>query len=78
MFNFMIIKNHYECEGGIVKSILRITSWLHEACQVMTNVDHEHRIFLPHLYMNNGLFFLLITKYFILCYIDIKKTSRKF
>ena len=33
------IRNHHECEGGIEKSIQRITLWHHEACRVMTNGD---------------------------------------
>ena len=32
-----------------------------EACQVMTNADHEELIFLSHPQTNNGLFFLLTT-----------------
>ena len=32
----------------------------------MTNGDHEGRIFLSHPHGNNGLFFLLTTKYLIL------------
>ena len=31
----------------------------------MTNGDHEGRIFLSHPHTNNGLFFLLTTKYLI-------------
>ena len=44
---------HHECEGGIEKSVPRITDWHHEACQVMTNGDHEGRIFLSHPPINN-------------------------
>ena len=57
-----IIKIHHECEGGIEKSVPRITVWHHEACRVMTNGDHEGRIFLSHPHTNNGFVFLLTTK----------------
>ena len=60
-----IISIHPECEGGIEKSITRITNWHHEACQVMTKVDREGWIFLSHPHTNNGFFFLLTTKYLI-------------
>ena len=33
------ISIHHECEGGIEKSVPRITVWHHEACRVMTNDD---------------------------------------
>ena len=36
-----IISTHHECEGGIEKSVPRITDWHNEACQVMTNSDRE-------------------------------------
>ena len=32
---------YHECEDGIEISILMITIMHHEACQVMTNLDHE-------------------------------------
>ena len=67
----------HECEGGIEKSVTRITDWHHEACRVMTKGDHEGRIFLSHPQMNNGFFFLLTTKYLILFWKNLKKTSRK-
>ena len=35
---------------------------------MMTNGDSEGRIFLSHPHTNNGLFFLLTTKYLILCW----------
>ena len=60
-------KNHHECEGGIEKSVLRITDWHIEACGVMTNGDRKGHIFLFNPQTNNGFFFLLITKYLILC-----------
>ena len=63
--NSGIIRIHV-CEGGIRKSLPRITDWDHEACLVMTNCDHAGRIFLSHPHTNNGLFLLLTTKYLIL------------
>ena len=39
-----IIRIFHRCEDGIGKSLPRITYWNHEACQVMTNGDHEGRI----------------------------------
>ena len=48
------IRIHLECEGGIEKSVPRITEWHHEGCRVMTNGDHEGRIFLSHPLTNNG------------------------
>ena len=59
------LRIHHKCEGGIEKSVLRITDWHHEACQVMTNGDRQGRIFLSHPHMNNGFFFLFTTKYHI-------------
>ena len=53
------IRIYQECEGGIEKSIQRITFRHHEACRVMTNRDLEGQIFRYHPHMNNGLFFLL-------------------
>ena len=35
------IRIHHECEGGIDKSVPRITIWHHYACQVMPNGDPE-------------------------------------
>ena len=52
------IRIHHEFEGGIVKSVPRITVWHHEACRVMTNGDPEGRIFISHPHTNNGYFFL--------------------
>ena len=51
-----IIRIHHECEGGIDKSVLRITDCHHEACRVMTNGDCEGQILLSHPHTNNGLF----------------------
>ena len=39
------IRIFHECEGGIEKSVAQITLWHHEACQVMTNGDHEGGFF---------------------------------
>ena len=52
------IRIYHECEDGIEKSILRIIGWHREACQMITNGDHEGWIFLFHLYTNNGIFLL--------------------
>ena len=49
------IRIYHKCEGGIEKSVSRITIWHHEAWQVMTNADCEGRIFLSHPHTNNGL-----------------------
>ena len=72
-----IIRIHHEYQGGIEKSVPRITNWHHEACQVMTNGYREGRIFLSHPNTNNGLFFLLTTKYRFLYWKNMKKVSRK-
>ena len=40
-----IIRIYHECEGGIEKSIPRITVRHHEACREMTNSDLEGLIF---------------------------------
>ena len=45
---------HHECEGGIEKSVLRITHWHHEACRLMTYVDCE-----------DGLFYTILTQIMI-------------
>ena len=71
------IRIYIECEGGIEKPIPRFTNWNHEACRVITNGDHERRIFLSHPQMNNGFFFLLTTKYLILCWIKYEKDFHK-
>ena len=57
-----IIRIYHECEGGIEKSVPRITDWHHEVCRMMTNGDSEGWIFLTHPHMN----FLLTTTYCIL------------
>ena len=72
-----IIRIHYESEGGIEQCVPRITVWHHEACRVMTNGDREEQIFLSYPHPNNGFFFLLTTKYLILYWKNMKKTSRK-
>ena len=69
------IRIHHECEGGIEKSVLRITDWHHEACQVMTNADREGQIFLSHPHTNNRLFFLLTTNTSFYIGKNMKKTS---
>ena len=68
---------YHECEGGIEKSVPRITDWHHEACRVMTNGNPEGRIFLPHSHTNNGFFFLLTTKYIILYWEKHEKDFQK-
>ena len=50
------IRIHHECEDGIEKCVPRITDWHREACRVMTNGDHEVRIFLFHPHTNIGFF----------------------
>ena len=35
------IRINHECEGGIEKSVLRITDLHHDACGVMTNGDRK-------------------------------------
>ena len=67
------IRIHHEYEGGIEKSVPRITDWHHEACRVLTISDREGRIFLSHPYTHDGYFFLLTTKYLIIYYKDMKK-----
>ena len=61
------IRIYHECEGGIEKSVPRITDSHHEACQVMPNGGPKGRIFLSHPHTNNGFIFLLTIKYHILC-----------
>ena len=67
---FNIRRIYGEC--GIEKSVLRITDWHQEACQVMTNCERKGRIILSNPHMNNGFFFLLIIKYHILYSKNIK------
>ena len=55
----------YECEGGIIKSVLTINVWYQESCTMMTNGDHEGQIFLSHPHTKNRIFFLLTIKYCI-------------
>ena len=73
----MLIRINHEFEGGIEKSVMRITDWHHEACRVMTNGDREGRIFLSHPNKNNGLFFLFTTKCLILKSKNVRKVSGK-
>ena len=56
----MFIGIHHENEGGIEKSVPRITDWHHEACRVMAIGDRDRRIFLPHHHTHDGYFFYLI------------------
>ena len=63
------------CEGGIEKSVPRITDWHHEACRVMTNGDHEGWIFLSNHHTNNGFIFLYTIKS---AFLYLKKGSQKF
>ena len=42
----VVLRIYHECEDGIEKSVPRITVWHYLACRVMTNSDHEGRIYL--------------------------------
>ena len=53
-----IIRIYHEYEGGKEKSILRITNWHHEFCQVMTKGDPKGSIYLSNPQTTNGLLFL--------------------
>ena len=64
---YMIIEIHHECKEGIEKSVPRITDWHHEACRVMTNGDHEGRIFLSHPPLNDEYFFSFLYVIIIMC-----------
>ena len=55
------IRLHHEFEDGLEDSVPGITDWHDGACRVITNGDHEGRIFLSYPHTNNGLFFLLTT-----------------
>ena len=68
----LTIRICHECEGGIEKSVPRITDLHQEACRVMTIGDCEGRIFLSHPHSNNRFFFLHATKYLILYWKDMK------
>ena len=63
---------HHECEGGIEKSVPRITDWHHEACRVMTKGDREGQVFLSHPHTNDGFFFSLSTNYLILYWKSVR------
>ena len=43
----VIIRMYHESEGGIEKSVPRITDWHHKACGMTTNGDPEGQIFYP-------------------------------
>ena len=45
------IRINYKCDGGIGKSIPRITVQHHESCRGIANGDPEGRIFLSHSHM---------------------------
>ena len=64
-----IIRIYHEYEGGIEKSVTRITGWYHEA--------REGLIFLSHPHTNYGFFFLFTTKYSILYWENMKKGFRQ-
>ena len=72
-----ITRIYHECEDGIEKTVSNIIDWHQEACQEMTNGDREERIFLSHPHKNNGLFFLLTTKYLILYWKTLKRLPEK-
>ena len=61
LISFLVEQYKKHHEGGIEKSVPRITYWHHEAYG-----DHEGQISLSHPHTNTGLFFLLTTKYLII------------
>ena len=69
------VRIYHECEGGIEKSVPRITDWHHEASQAMTIHDFEGWVFLSHPHTNNRFFFLLTTMYCILYWKSINVQS---
>ena len=71
------IRIYQECEVRIEKAVLKTTVWHHEACRVITNGDHEGRIFLSFPHTNNGFFFLLTTVLFIYLFIYFKISFQK-
>ena len=70
------IRIHHKCEGGLEKSIPRITDWYQEACPVMTSDDHKGRIFLSYPHTHDRFFFLLTTKYLILCWKNMERLPK--
>ena len=54
--NSDIIRIYHECEGRIEIAVPRIAVWHHETCRVMANGDHEGRIFLSYIHLNNRFF----------------------
>ena len=62
-----IIRIYQECEGGIEKSVPRITIWHHEACQAFTNGETEGQIFLSHSHTNSVFIFLLSINFLHFC-----------
>ena len=77
MKEYKHIRIYHKCEGGIEKSVPRVTNWHHEACPVMTNSDCDGQNFLSHPHTNNGFFFLLTTKYLILYWKKHEKRLRE-
>ena len=71
-----IIRIHHGCECGIEISILSISVSHHNACQVITNGNHEGWIFLSHPHTNNIFFFLFTAKTLILYWINMKKAFK--
>ena len=63
------------CEGGIEKSVPRITNWHHKTSRLMTNGDYEGGIFLSYPHTNNGLFFLHTIKYSIFVFKKAHRSS---
>ena len=60
--NWQNISIYHEYEGGVEKSVGRITDWHYEAYGVMTIGDREGwSFFLSHPHMNYGFCFLLTT-----------------
>ena len=57
------IRIHHKREGGLEKSVPRITVGHHETCRVMKNGNQEGSIFLVYSQTNNEFFFLLIIYY---------------
>ena len=57
---------HHEYGGRIENSVPRMTIWHHKACLVMTNGDPKGWTFLSYSHQNNGVFFLLTSRFHIL------------
>ena len=63
MIDWLIINIHQECEGGLEKIRPEDHRLASRGLPMITNGDHEGRIFLSHPHTNNGLFFLLNTTF---------------